>query len=124
DINCHIEDNISRDNGYVKGQPTPDGSGVATLINLSGVTMHNNVAEGNNRPALYIESCGSIYASGNKADNAVEVVLNFDELMLENNSFSSINLLANVNGKKLSLTNNKLFSMSLPNGIKVDSLIL
>ena len=124
DINCLIENNISRNNGYVKGQPTPDGSGIATLINLSGVTMLNNIAEGNNRPALYLENCGKIYASGNKADNQVEVVLQFDELILEENSFGSISLLANVAGKKLSMTNNKLYSMSLPNGIKVDSLIL
>ena len=124
DINCHIENNISRNNGYVKGQSTPDGSGIATLINLSGVTMLNNIAEGNNRPALYVENCGNIYASGNKADNQVEVVLRFDELILEGNSFGSISLLANVEGKKLSMTNNKLYSMSLPNGIKVDSLIL
>ncbi|HLW20540.1 MAG TPA: glycosyl hydrolase family 28-related protein [Cyclobacteriaceae bacterium] len=124
DINCHIEDNLSRNNGFVKGQSTPDGSGIATLINLSGVTMLNNVAAGNNRPALYIENCGKIYASGNKADNQVEVVLQFDELRLEDNSFGSISLLANVDGKKLLMHNNQLYSMSLPNGIKVDSLIL
>lgn len=124
DINCHIENNISHNNGYVKGQSTPDGSGIGTLINISGVTMLNNIAEGNNRPALYIESCGKIYASGNKADNQVEVVLQFDELILEDNAFGSISLLANVDGNKLLMTNNRLYSMSLPNGIKVDSLIL
>jgi|SRR5690554_612491 len=124
DINCHIEDNISRNNGFVKGQSTPDGSGIATLINLSGISMLNNIAEGNNRPALYIENCGKIYASGNTADNQVEIVLQFDELTMEDNTFGSISLLANVDGKKLSLTNNKLYSMSLPNGIKVDSLLL
>lgn len=124
DLNCHIEDNISRNNGFVKGASTPDGSGIATLINLSGVTMRNNLAEGNNRPALYIESCGYIYAAGNKADNQVEVVLRFDELVLEDNSFSSISLLANADGRRLALTNNQLYSMSLPNGIKVDSMIL
>ncbi len=124
DINCLIEKNISRNNGFVKGLSTPDGSGIGTLINLSGVTMLDNLAEGNNRPALYIENCGEIYAARNRADNQVEVVLGFDELRLEDNSFASISLLANADGKKLSLTNNKLFSMSLPNGIKVDSLIL
>lgn len=124
DINCHIENNISRNNGYVKGQSTPDGSGIGTLINISGVTMLNNIAEGNNRPALYLESCGKIHASGNQADNQVEVVLQFDELILEDNSFGSISLLANVDGNKLLMTNNKLYSMSLPNGIKVDSMIL
>src|SRR5690606_27330738 len=124
DINCHIEGNISRNNGYVKGLSTPDGSGIATLINLSGVTMRNNTAEGNNRPALYVENCGYIYAEGNKADNQIEVVLQFDELILEDNAFSSVNLLANADGKLLKLTHNRLYSMSLPNGIKVDSLIL
>ena len=124
DINCRIEDNISRNNGYVYGQSTPDGSGIATLINLSGVTMLDNVAEGNNRPALYIENCGEIHAAGNTADNQVEVVLAFGELKLEDNSFSFISLLANADGKKLTLTNNRLYSMSLPNGIKVDSLLL
>src|SRR5690606_15427243 len=63
-------------------------------------------------------------ASGNQADNQVEVVLQFDELILEDNSFGSISLLANVDGNKLLMTNNKLYSMSLPNGIKVDSMIL
>lgn len=124
DINCHIEGNISRKNGFVKGLSTPDGSGVATLINVSGVTMLNNLSEGNNRPSLYIENCGKIYASGNKADNQIEVVLQFDELIFEDNSFSSVSLLANVDGKKLILNNNSFYSMSLPNGIKVDSLIL
>jgi hypothetical protein len=124
DINCQIENNISRNNGYVNGESTPDGSGIATLINISGVEMLNNLAEGNNRPALYIESCGSIYATGNKADNQVEVVLDFDELKLSNNTFSLISLLANVKGKKLLMTNNELQSLSLPNGIHVDSLVL
>lgn len=124
DINCHIENNISRNNGYVKGLSTPDGSGIGTLINISGVTMLHNTAEGNNRPALYIESCGQIYASGNKADNQVEVVLQFDELVLEENTFGSISLLANADGNKLLMNNNRIYSMSLPNGIKVDSLIL
>lgn len=124
DINCLIEKNISRNNGFVKGESTPDGSGIATLINVSGVKMINNTAEGNNRPALYIESCGNIYAKGNKADNQVEVVLKFNELILSDNSFSFISLLANVDGKKLLLTNNQLHTLSLPNGIKVDSLLM
>src|SRR5690606_10710279 len=34
-INCRIENNISRNNGFVNGESTPDGSGIATLINIS-----------------------------------------------------------------------------------------
>ena len=124
DINCLIDDNISRNNGFVKGKSTPDGSGIATLINVSGVRMSNNIAENNNRPALYIETCGKIEAYGNKADNQVEIVLEFDELIMDDNTFGFISLLSNVKGKKLLLTNNELHSLSLPNGIQVDSLII
>lgn len=124
DIHCLIEKNTSRNNGFVNGESTPDGSGIATLINISGVRMLDNLAEGNNRPALYIESCGDIYASGNKADNQVEVVLEFNKLILHDNTFSIISLLSNVNGKRLLLTQNKLHSLSLPNGIRVDSLLM
>jgi parallel beta-helix repeat protein len=124
DIHCLIEKNTSRNNGFVNGESTPDGSGIATLINVSGVRMVDNLAEGNNRPALYIESCGDIFATGNKADNQVEVVLKFNELNLKDNTFSIISLLSNVNGKKLLLTHNQLQSLSLPNGIRVDSLLI
>src|SRR5690606_22477598 len=41
DINCLIEDNTSRNNGFVRGKSTPDGSGIATLINVSGVNLRN-----------------------------------------------------------------------------------
>ncbi|MEX2593384.1 MAG: right-handed parallel beta-helix repeat-containing protein [Anditalea sp.] len=124
DINCLIRDNISRRNGFVKGESTRDGSGIATLVNVSGVEILNNTAEKNNRPSLYIEDCGNIYATGNQSDNQVEVVERFQELNLSNNTFSIVSLLANVKGKKLMLDNNKLHSLSLPNGIHVDSLIL
>src|SRR5690606_40339552 len=40
-INCRIENNISRNNGFVNGESTPDGSGIATLINISGVEMRS-----------------------------------------------------------------------------------
>jgi parallel beta-helix repeat protein len=123
-INCLIQNNTSRSNGFVKGESTRDGSGIATLINVSGVEILNNTAENNNRPSLYIENCGKIDVKGNHSDNHVELVESFEELNLSRNSFSIISLLANVKGKKLLLTNNKLHSLSLPNGIQVDSLVL
>lgn len=124
DINCVIKDNISRSNGYVKGKSTVDGSGIVTLINVSGVEILDNTAEKNNRPSLYVESCGHIFAKGNQSDHLVEVVHQFEELHLADNTFSIISLLANAKGKELLLENNKLQSLSLPNGIVVDSLIL
>jgi polygalacturonase len=124
DINCLIQDNISRRNGFVSGKSTPDGSGIATLINISGVRMINNLAEKNNRPALYIESCGEIYAENNKADNQVELVLGLQNLNLVRNELGNINLLANVKAQKISLQHNKLNNISMPNGVEVDSLLV
>lgn len=124
DINCLIKDNTSRNNGFVRGKSTLDGSGIVTLVNVSGVEILNNTAEKNNRPSLYIENCGKIYATGNISDHQVEIVERFEELNLVNNTFSIISLLANSKGEKLLLDNNKLHSLSLPNGIHVDSLIL
>src|SRR5690606_15386496 len=107
DINCTIEKNISRRNGYVQGESTPDGSGIATLINVSGVEIKENIAEENNRPALYVESCGLVQVKGNRADNQVEVVLDFGQLILSHNTFSIISLLENVKGGKLFLAENQ-----------------
>ncbi|MCL6260683.1 glycoside hydrolase family 55 protein [Aquiflexum sp. TKW24L] len=124
DINCLIEENTSKRNGFVSGKSTPDGSGIATLINVSGVRMINNTAEKNNRPALYIENCGEIYAESNKADNQVELVLGLGHLNLVSNEFGNLNLLANVRAKKISLQKNRLNNISMPNGVEVDSLLV
>lgn len=124
DINCLIEDNTTRRNGFVSGKSTPDGSGIATLINVSGVRIVNNSAEKNNRPALYIENCGDIQAENNKADNQVELVLGLLNLNLVRNEFGNINLLANVKARKISLQHNKLNNISMPNGVEVDSLLV
>jgi hypothetical protein len=124
DINCLIQDNTSKKNGFVSGKSTPDGSGIATLINVSGVRMINNTAEKNNRPALYIENCGEIYAEKNKADNQVELVLGLDHLNMVSNEFANLNLLANVRAKKINLKKNTLNNISMPNGVEVDSLLV
>ncbi|MGF1637629.1 MAG: right-handed parallel beta-helix repeat-containing protein [Cyclobacteriaceae bacterium] len=124
DINCLIKNNLARNNGFVNGQSTPDGSGIATLINVSGVKIIDNIAEDNNRPAIYLESCGSIYATGNTADNQVEIVKELEDATFYDNSFGSIYLLANVEAKKITVENNKLRVIHLPNDIKVDSLLI
>ncbi|PZX59766.1 parallel beta-helix repeat protein [Algoriphagus ratkowskyi] len=120
DIECVIANNITCDNGFVNGLSTPDGSGIGTLINISNVLLFNNEAYRNNRPAIYMESCGLILAKGNWADNQVEITLGLEELLLEKNRFSSINLIANTKAKKIHLRANELGSLSLPNGIQVD----
>ncbi|MEP1954873.1 MAG: right-handed parallel beta-helix repeat-containing protein, partial [Algoriphagus sp.] len=119
DIACVIAYNISCDNGFVKGESTPDGSGIGTLINISNVLLYKNQAYRNNRPAIYVESCGVILAKDNWADNQVEVTLDLEELVLEKNRFSSINLIANTKAEKIQIKNNELGSLSFPDGIHV-----
>ncbi|WP_339758949.1 right-handed parallel beta-helix repeat-containing protein [Algoriphagus aquimarinus] len=120
DIDCLIAENITCGNGFVKGESTPDGSGIATLINVSNVILYKNEAYRNNRPAIYVESCGVILAKENWADNQVEITLDLEELLLDKNRFSSINLISNTKAQKIHLRNNTLGSLSLPNGIHVD----
>ena len=124
DIDCLITQNITCGNGFVNKQSTPDGSGIATLINVSNVIIYKNEAYRNNRPAIYVESCGLILAKENWADNQMEVTLDLEELLLDKNRFSSINLIANTNAKKIHLRNNDLGSLSLPNGIQVDEFLI
>lgn len=123
-INCLIKGNVSRHNGFVKGISTPDGSGIATLINVSGVKMIDNLAEKNNRPAIYMESCGSIYAEGNKGDNQVEIVLDMKDISFIANEFRSIMMLSNVKAGKITLKKNKLTNILLPNDISIDTLLI
>lgn len=124
DINCVIYANTSCYNGFVNGQSTPDGSGIATLINVSNVLVFKNVAVNNNRPAIYVESCDLILVKENQADNQVELVLDLGEISLDANQFSSVNLMANVKAEKLSLKNNQLTNLSLPNGISVRDFLI
>ncbi|SFT73729.1 Right handed beta helix region [Algoriphagus locisalis] len=123
-IACLITENITCGNGFVKGESTPDGSGIVTLINVANVLIYKNEAYRNNRPAIYVESCGVILGKKNWADNQVEITLDLDELVLEENRFSSINLIANTKAQKIHLKNNELGSLSLPNGIQVEEFIV
>jgi hypothetical protein len=124
DIECLIIGNITCDNGFVKNQSTPDGSGIATLINVSNVIIYKNEAYRNNRPAIYLENCGLILAKENKADNQVEVTLGLDEFLMEKNTFGSVNLIANTAANSIHILDNKLGSISLPNGIQVNELLI
>lgn len=124
DIECVISFNISCGNGFVNKESTPDGSGIATLINISNVILFKNEAYKNNRPAIYLESCGLILAKRNRADNQVEITIDQEELLLDQNRFSSINLIANTKAQKIILRQNEIGSLSLPNGIQVDEFVI
>ncbi len=121
-INALIAGNYSYGNGFVKGKSTPDGSGIGTLIGISGVTLSGNRAFGNNRPALYIEGCGDITANRNVTDGAFELVGHWENIRMEGNTFHTLRLLANASGKLLDIRHGKMGSVMLPNGIRIDSL--
>lgn len=120
-INALIAGNYSKSNGFVKGESTPDGSGIGTLIGISGVTLSGNRAFGNNRPALYIEGCGEITANRNITDGAFELVGRWEHIRMEGNSFHTLRLLANAEGRLLDIRHSQIGSILLPNGIRVDS---
>lgn len=120
EIATTISYNLSCDNGFVDGKSTPDGSGFGTLINVSGIILYRNKAIRNNRPALYIESCGEILSRENTADNQVEIVLKLADLRIESSQYSSINLMANTKAKHILIKDSRIGSMSLPNEIQVD----
>ncbi|GAA0880448.1 hypothetical protein GCM10009119_34180 [Algoriphagus jejuensis] len=120
EINTTIAYNLSCDNGFVNGKSTPDGSGFGTLINVSDIVIYRNQAIGNNRPALYIEDCGTLLTKENQADNQVEIVLNLGELRIESSQYSSINLMANAKAKRILVRDSKIGSLSLPNQIEVE----
>ncbi|MBD8490043.1 right-handed parallel beta-helix repeat-containing protein [Echinicola sp. CAU 1574] len=123
-LNIHslIYNNKSKANGFVRGEPTPDGSGIATLVNVSGVTIQYNTAEGNNRPAIYLEKCGIINIDHNKADNEVEVVGQLLDLHMKANQLREITFINNVSARKILLENNTMNTMHMPNGLHIDSL--
>jgi parallel beta-helix repeat protein len=123
-IHCEISSNTTRNNGFVNGQSTPDGSGIATLINVSGVRAIDNIAMGNNRPAIYLESCGDIELSGNRSDGQVEIVKNLKSLEVRSSTFKHVTLLANVRAQRIRLSHSNFNNIYLPNGISVDSLVV
>ena len=122
DINALIAGNQSYKNGFVNGESTPDGSGIGTLIGVTGVTLSGNRAYENNRPALYVEGCGDITVNRNVTDGAFELVGQWDRIRMDGNAFHTLRLLANANGKLLEIRKGAVDRMMLPNGIRIDSL--
>ncbi|GGF24714.1 right-handed parallel beta-helix repeat-containing protein [Echinicola rosea] len=123
-IHASIINNDSKDNGYVDGKSTPDGSGIATLVNVSAVEVIANRAKGNNRPAIYMEDCGEILVKDNVGDNQVELVGSLRHLDMLSNVFSNVTFINNVHARYILMENNQLATLHLPNGIRTDSLLV
>lgn len=124
DINCQVFGNEARNNGFFNGETTPDGSGIATLINVSNVKLYDNKSRSNNRPAVYLEDCKDIHVHDNDADDTFEIVKTFENVLIEENKFDNLRLMANISGPKLVIKENKVRQLYLPNGIRVDSLLI
>ncbi len=122
-IKCLIAGNYSRDNGFVNGQATPDGSGIATLINVGEVEVRGNFSYNSNRPALYLENCGNIGITANHSDGVFEIVNRFGKLNFRNNTFATLLLLANASGQQLHFRHNTIGRVALPSGIQTDTLL-
>lgn len=123
-IFADIEHNIANDNGFVRGESTPDGSGIATLVGVSHVNLLNNRSSNNNRPSIYLQNCDTIYASNNETDNVLEMVGENGAIVLEKSKFGGIRLLKNASAKKLSVQACAINHLSFSNDIKIDSLSL
>ena len=68
DINCMIKNNTYLSNGFDFNnlEFTQDGSGYATLVNVSNVIIKDNKMEGCNKFAHYISQCDNIFIFNNK----------------------------------------------------------
>lgn len=123
DLAALIEGNTSYDNGWVKGEKTRDGSGIATLVGLKNVTVRNNKSNRSNRPAVYLRDCDAIQVINNNADNFAEIVGSQGQIHLYKNTFAGLRLLSDLKAKKLMLDSNNIRYLAIPNGIMVDSLV-
>jgi len=123
-INCLIEHNRSAQNGFVRDTSTVDGSGIATLVNVSKVRLYHNSSFHSNRPAIYLERCGLISSEHNETDAKIEIVGGFEQLEFAHNKFDALTLLTHTKGRKLRLDDNEMRTVLLPNQIAIDSLIL
>lgn len=125
DIKMVISGNIGISNGFVGSLPTPDGSGIATLINVSNVIVKNNSSSHCNKSTLYISGCKWIIADNNTSDLYLEIVGSFDRVEIKNNNLQGgINVLSGAAGKFLNIQSNSIANISLPNGISIDQLLI
>lgn len=79
-IDCIISNNIYENNGWFnkdKNKITQDGSGIATLVNVSNVNGINNMVSDCCRTGLYISNCNNIDIKGkiNKSKYGVGTLL-------------------------------------------------
>lgn len=122
-IKAYIVGNTSKGNGWVKGDRTRDGSGIATLVGLKQVLVKNNRSEHSNRPAVYIRECDSVRVIDNKSDNFAEIVGKQGRIYLVKNTFTGLRVLRDLRAEKLQLDSNRIGYLALHNDIQVDSLV-
>jgi hypothetical protein len=89
-----VESNLLFHNGWWEGQRTADGSGVATVINLSDVKLTHNIAIDPQRSGIMAANSSNITASGN---------------IVIKSTNSSTNLADTEHGNNIVLQNNDLY---------------
>ena len=87
-INCVIDGNLYKNNGFMDGNTTQDGSGIVTLIGVGGCSITGNRCFNPARTGIYIVNCEDIVINGNtvrKPNNVAQLVY------INNSSFVTIN---------------------------------
>jgi parallel beta-helix repeat protein len=70
-----VQDNYLYQNGWLNGNLTPDGSGIATCINLRQIQLLRNLTVRSARSGIYLSNCVNAYVYGNvvsKTSNSVD----------------------------------------------------
>lgn len=133
-INAVIQGNIFKNNGFMGQYVTQDGSGVATLVNVTDVTIIGNECYNPARSGLYIRKCSNINISSNiieKINNVSENVYleNCKDMIITGNKFSSVGEGVKFygNNKNIRIVNNTIIadsSLVLPNEIGLDNVVV
>jgi parallel beta-helix repeat protein len=110
-MNILVNGNRLYRNGWWNGQRTADGSGIATVINLSDVTLTNNIAIDPQRVGIFAENSSNITASDNlviksansssyiaDVEQGTNIVLRNNDLYVAQGEGKIISLRANVSG--------------------------
>jgi len=117
--NINIIGNRNFNNGFVNGESTQDGSGIATLRNLKDVNVTHNISFGNNKAAIYLSNSDRINIIDNTGSN-IQIVGTNGSIYIENNDIG----IEFVNGSftkadKIVIKKNTITVMLMPNGINI-----
>ena len=87
-IELVLEGNLFKNNGFMNGNVTQDGSGIATLVGVGGCSITGNRCFNSARTGIFIVNCEDIVINGNtvrKSNNIAQLVY------INNSSFVTIN---------------------------------